>query len=555
MNNLVIEKLSIVDYENKRANIFEFSECANLIVSKTNGQGKSSLIKSIYFSLGCNVKAFPSGWEPEKYIFQIDVIINNQRHRIKRHNKIISVQNKKESIIFKNIREYSEWLQNKLSMSLKLTSKNGNQKNYAYVDALLSLFYIDQDKGWGGVLYRETFEGLGQYDSSIFPKDVVDYFLGISNTELNDKISRQSSLKNERDSIKVRIEQVEAVYETYLEKKETVIVLPRGIDELKLEIQDYISEVNDISNEIQKVTSNIEKEKLTLDIHRQDKKELELLLSYTSKRFNKIKYKCSYCHSILTREQSLTRLELEDNRLAINSRKEEIVTKINSSENLLEEYQCKMDSLKEKIDIFHSRLKEIKSITDIENYISQSVLVELKSLKIQERCNKEKLDKEIERLSEGIKISKRNLEKRATDIKCSYEYLKNELSTLIGSNGLVDKPFRQYKKLKGSGTNLNKDLLTIYLVYMNLIANRTKFSFPFAIDSFVKNETDKQTLEGMFNAINNKFLTLNGQTFFSIIEENLKYINKEYRKIEIESPLLKKEKYKEVSESIIEFGD
>ncbi|WP_235585754.1 hypothetical protein [Lactococcus lactis] len=131
--------------------------------------------------------------------------------------------------------------------------------------------------------------------------------------------------------------------------------------------------------------------------------------------------------------------------------------------------------------------------------------------------------------------------------------MKNELSNLIGSNGLIDRKFRDYKKLTGGGTNLNKDLLALYLIYMNLITGRTKFKFPFAIDSFVKNETDSDSLLKMFEAINSRFLTLDSQTFFSVIEENLVYLDKSTNQIQIESPLLRKEYYSRVASEIIGF--
>lgn len=58
-----------------------------------------------------------------------------------------------------------------------------------------------------------------------------------------------------------------------------------------------------------------------------------------------------------------------------------------------------------------------------------------------------------------------------------------------------DDSFRNFDKLKGSGINLNKDLLVIFLVYMNLVDSKSITSLPFAIDSFVKNETDKKVLK------------------------------------------------------------
>lgn len=107
MNELIINKICIVDYKNKVANGFEFSDGANLVVSEKNGQGKSSLVKSIYYGLGCNLASFPKDWNPKKYIIQLYVTINDKEFIIKRHNKIISIRGRKESFVFNNLRDYS----------------------------------------------------------------------------------------------------------------------------------------------------------------------------------------------------------------------------------------------------------------------------------------------------------------------------------------------------------------------------------------------------------------------------------------------------------------
>ena len=89
---------------------------------------------------------------------------------------------------------------------------------------------------------------------------------------------------------------------------------------------------------------------------------------------------------------------------------------------------------------------------------------------------------------------------------------------------------------------------------MNLIASNSEFKIPFAIDSFVKNEIDTISQERMFKAIGSYFLTLKTQTFFSVIRENLYRIDGDYCKIRVESPLLKEDRYEEISREIIEFG-
>ena len=66
-----------------------------------------------------------------------------------------------------------------------------------------------------------------------------------------------------------------------------------------------------------------------------------------------------------------------------------------------------------------------------------------------------------------------------------------------------------------------------------------------------KNETDGKILEKMFSAINTKFLNLKSQTFFSVIKDNLKYIDSRVSQVNIESPLLKNEYYDRLSKEII----
>ncbi len=105
-------------------------------------------------------------------------------------------------------------------------------------------------------------------------------------------------------------------------------------------MEQYLRETDEISERIQKITKEIEKNKLKLDILKQDKEEISNLLNDTDERFNEIEYECSYCHSILTREQSLTRLELEDNRITIISKKEETTVKIKQAEETLQSYRA-----------------------------------------------------------------------------------------------------------------------------------------------------------------------------------------------------------------------
>lgn len=555
MTRLIINKLSIIDYEHKKANSFSFSQKSNLVISCKNGQGKSSVVKSLYYALGANIKSFPNGWKPENYIFQLEVSINNKIYTIKRHNKVISVKTEDDSRIFKDLLDYAIWLQEQMGMKLDLVTKNSVTRKPAYVEALMIPFYIDQDRGWSGSVYKDSFEGIGLYDSKYLIKDIIAYYLEISDTEIQNKDSQLNALKNESKFLDGKIEQLQSVYKTYQEQKSVSESPVKNIKDLTLELEQYIGLTDKLSKDIQKVTKNFENKKRELDIYQQDKVELELLLKAIDKRFKDIKYECSYCHSKLTREQSLTRLELDDNRLAIISKKEELIQKIAKLKEKIKNDRDSILLLEEKFSWYHKRINELKSITDIESYISQNVLNELRGLEREEIQKKTVLEIQIKELGDVIRRSKTELKKKQGLLKGDFENYKNMLSRLISSNGLVKRHFNDFKKLTGSGTNFNRDLLVFYLVYMNLIIDRTKFKLPNAIDSFLKNETDRDSLEKMFDAVNSYFLTLDTQTFFSIIEDNLKYIDKDCKQIWIESPILREELYNEISSTLIEVDE
>ncbi|TKJ00915.1 hypothetical protein FC695_20400, partial [Bacillus cereus] len=68
MNRLTLKKLIVISESEKKSKEIEFKEGLNIIIGK-NKTGKSSLIKSIFFTFGCEVK-FEDEWKKliDKYL-------------------------------------------------------------------------------------------------------------------------------------------------------------------------------------------------------------------------------------------------------------------------------------------------------------------------------------------------------------------------------------------------------------------------------------------------------------------------------------------------------
>ncbi|WKD13149.1 hypothetical protein QQG25_10640 [Staphylococcus aureus] len=149
-------------------------------------------------------------------------------------------------------------------------------------------------------------------------------------------------------------------------------------------------------------TDKLSKEKMKLDILQQDREELRKLLTKTKKRLSEVSYECTYCHSVLTRGQSLTRMELDDNKIEILLRKDSINQEIIKIENNIQKKLIEIQNLENQFELYHERLSELKQLSNIDNYVNQKVLQELETLKIEEVIELKEIDQEIKSLRNEI---------------------------------------------------------------------------------------------------------------------------------------------------------
>ncbi|MDE8082593.1 hypothetical protein PT105_08115, partial [Erysipelothrix rhusiopathiae] len=195
---MIIESLVIIDYKEKTGTRYNFSNGTNLIVSEGNKKGKSSLLKSMYYTLGFDIRQFPSGWNEHNKIFQLKLKFEDGiTHLIQRQGDIYKIDSDDTPLSSK---EYSEWLQDSLGINMKLPNIKTNELHSVYSSAIILPFYIDQDDSWDGALYRRVSDSLGQYSN--VPKGIFEYLFSISNVEvqeLQNKINKFSELIRDND--------------------------------------------------------------------------------------------------------------------------------------------------------------------------------------------------------------------------------------------------------------------------------------------------------------------------------------------------------------------
>src|SRR5699024_12846060 len=129
--------------------------------------------------------------------FRLDITINESTYSIIRDNSLFYISDTEKPF---NLKEFSAWMQEKLSIDMKLKLKRSTSKELSsvYATEVLSPYYLDQDKSWNGYLFRNTSDSLGRYSN--IPSDILEYVLGISNEEILEKQNEKSKRSEEHTS-------------------------------------------------------------------------------------------------------------------------------------------------------------------------------------------------------------------------------------------------------------------------------------------------------------------------------------------------------------------
>ena len=359
---MIINKLLILDYLNETANTFVFFPGANVIHSKESTTGKSCLLKSLYYALGLNISVFPPTWPYEKMLFKVYFSYRGTQSTVTRSKDRFWVDDVPTALSEK---EYAEWLSKRFGVQIKLPLKSKEEMRLARPSVLLSLFFIDQDTSWAQAPYKHTVN-LNMYKLDKYPSIVFEYLFGISNDRIVELDKLKFDLKREKNSLDNQLNVLNALEEKFVRPTETT-----SFDENKVreEIQKYLHYASILSTKISQFKHKIYTEQAMLDTLQLNHNELNSVLAYTKSMYKKIECKCAFCDSVLTREQSIKRMNLADDEFSINLHKidldREITEKIKKIDELL---QRKMD-----IESEYNRYLEIASIKEGELTLEQHI--------------------------------------------------------------------------------------------------------------------------------------------------------------------------------------
>lgn len=551
---MLVKRILIIDHDNGESGEYCFSAGANLLVSNDNTQGKSSLLKTLYYGLGLDITVFPKDWKPSKMTVKIDVLndTTGEEAYIVRRNDIFYVSGVDGAI---SIQEYTKWLSGQLGSELRLTMKKTKTTSpVTHPSALIAPFYVDQDASWTSRLYP-SFGEMGMYDE--VPLRILEYLLKISDDDelkLKEKISK---LRKQEKTVSAKRSNVNEVYMDYLndqpaDKAEQVSSMLNPV-EANHESIELFTQLMEKANKVY-----IEQKATRVKLQREYDQKLKSYNEYKTIQqmlkndYDAIKSVCKTCKSELTQEQINTRMDVSTDLYELSF----LISTTKLEMENIEKQLARAVENEEKSNSEYTRLAEqvetnqnVKSIAEyIEVASKKKSQEEFASIIQKLDTNLGELNSDIKDYNKEYRELKQTSTRRIDEINKSYQEWVNDLSTIMQGSNVNDLEFKKFTLPQSSGVNSNQTMLGGYLVYMRLIAEYGRYSLPFCIDSFIKNETAANKSDAMFAATEKYLLGLSKQSIFSAIDESVNSYMKnadDYNHVRINGRLLSSNSFKD----------
>lgn len=178
MKSFLFENIWILSHKDRRARQISFHPKKNLIVGR-NHTGKSSLIKTLFVTLGAHPQGDLAQWD-DNAVSLVDFRVGQDRFRVlhqRGYRALFDVEGKLIAATGSHS-EWSESFSTATGFNLVLTDKH-QETVPADARCFFIPFYINQDGSWQAGW--DTFTGMQQYRAPIGA--ILEYFTGIKPPE------------------------------------------------------------------------------------------------------------------------------------------------------------------------------------------------------------------------------------------------------------------------------------------------------------------------------------------------------------------------------------
>lgn len=529
-----INEFSILSPSEKKAFNSCFNNGINLIVGKKDS-GKSTLSRSIFYTLGCDVKNndFINKLPDNIYIldFNIDninyILIRKRLKKGKGKNYFKIIKNNKYEEVFYDTTSFKDCLNDILKIEV-ITRNTKKEETTFFPNHIFLPFYTDQDFSWQNYL-NSTFSNIAFIPD--YKKTILEYFTGARPNDYYSLQLKKTKLKIDIDEISALIKSKEII----IKENRMNIKIIEDIDfESFVNNYEYFLELykNTISSE-HKIKSELNtclyEQNVYHDVENNLKDSIE---NYVERELNT---SCPNCNQIINKSMEsnyklyMTQENLINERDKIKMNLKEINNSISLKTNKLELLKDENKKIKEVLDA-NAEMIDLNNRIDSYalNRVNNKLNLDIDELRVKRDKKNEKLKDVVKNLNElnNIDVSTpyRELMIRAFEmlnIEFSYNsYYTSNLESV---------------KISLSGASKVQAFIAQYLsIYEIIVNNENVIRIPMFIDTFLKddfNETElSRTSDFIFQSLENKhqsfiFISDNNQTLSSIDKYNFNKID------------------------------
>ncbi|MCM3020099.1 hypothetical protein M3582_18630 [Priestia megaterium] len=252
MSKLIINRLLITDIETKKAKSIDFKDGVNIITSSNNQVGKSTILKSIYYSMGAEV-FFAERFKVKTKLHILDFSVNNDIYTFIRYNDIVVIQkNKNQTVKCTNATQLSETLNKVFGFSIFIENKQ-NEVVLAPPVYYYTPYYIDQDNGWTKDI--NSFDKMNQFNKNKRDK-IYYYHLGILDDNYSKCLSEKEKLTAEINSSKKKQSEITSLLQ-YIKNNITSIDLSLNSKSIEIQKQELLRKYKEYSFDLNNVRREI----------------------------------------------------------------------------------------------------------------------------------------------------------------------------------------------------------------------------------------------------------------------------------------------------------
>lgn len=478
MKEVYFKQLMIADLQNHTARVQPFEKGLNVVTSADNHVGKSSLLKSLYYTLGAEVD-FDSVWDRQTKLYVATLGVGEKEYRIARFMRRFAVFDGEKLLKITDsvTKELAPLLGEIFDFSVYLPHKDTGKVEMAPPAFTFMPYYIDQDKGWSG-LY-DSFAAITQYKSTDRIKSLY-YHLNIYTKGTVELMAKRDCLKDRLDALAIESDRLNTILAALREETanlppaDTVNELEVHLEVPKQRIEQLVAQIGTIRNEIQSFETTL----------RQHQYNLKVIKEYISAK-GKITEDAPNKHHICPNCGYIFDEEIFDivrsNYGAMNEDYmcQQIQLLIDSVSGKLRVAKDRYISLRQELQAEESAFQAEKDEFDI--YVRQRGLA-ASVRRFQKQLEETAIEaKEIEQQIKEIATELRKLPNRK-EVEDKYiEYVRLNIITLDAWDPAYDGTIRLLKPIKAQGTLENKIILAQFVALFQTMeyfkTGATRFSF------------------------------------------------------------------------------